>query len=415
MIAGERAAMGVGDASSPLSVSEADAIIRRTVAPAPRERVRLRQAVGRVLREEIRADRDFPPFDRVAMDGIALSSASWEAGTRRFRVAGRRPAGAEFDGACAPGDCIEVATGAALPRGCDCVVPVEALTRSDSFAEVRPGAAVAPGENVHPRGSDYRAGDLLLAEGARLAPPHLAVCAAVGKDWLSASRRPRIALVSSGDELVEVDAPVRDHQIRASNVYLIEAALASRGFPDVVRLHASDELPKVVAALAEGLATCDVAVVSGGASSGMRDHVASALEALGIEPLVRRVRQRPGMPFLFGCDARGKRVFALPGNPVASTVCAYRYLLPYLEATSGGAPREREEALLARDFRFERPLTLFLPVRLGQGSGGRLEADPRPVRGSGDFARLTESDGFLELPEEVDEFRAGTAWPLYRW
>jgi len=400
---------------SMLSVAEAEKTIYQTVFPWKTESRPLSRAVGRFLREEVRADRDFPPFDRITMDGIAIAYADYEGGARRFRIAGMQPAGAPAGALEAPGDCLEVMTGAVLPRGCDCIVPVEELGRSGETAEIKPEFRPERMQHVHRRGSDYPAGSLLIPAGTRLSAPHIAVCAAVGRGRLLVSRDPRIALVATGDELVEVGEPVAPHQVRISNVYAVEAALALHGFLDTCRFHARDEREAVKRVLAQALETFDVVVISGGVSAGKLDLVPEALEALGVQELFHKVRQRPGLPFWFGVGPGNRPVFALPGNPVSTLVCAYRYLLPYLESTLGAPPGARERALLAEDFRFEQHLTLFLPVRLERAARGEVLAYPRPVHGSGDFGGLTASDGFIELPEGQDHFPAGSLWPLYRW
>ncbi len=400
---------------SMLSVAEAETTINQTISLGQSESCPISRAVGRLLREEIRADRDFPPFDRVSMDGIAFAYADFEAGERRFRIAGMQPAGAPAGTLDASGDCLEVMTGAVLPRGCDCVVPVEEIERSGDMAEIKPEARPVRLQHVHRRGSDYPFGSLLIPAGTRLLPPHIAVCAAVGRSRLLVSREPRIALVATGDELVEVGEPVSAHQVRISNVYAVEAALAARGYRDTRRFHARDEREAVRGILSQALASFDVVVISGGVSAGKLDLVPEILEALGARELFHKVRQRPGLPFWFGIGPGNRAVFALPGNPVSTLVCAYRYLLPYLEAALGAPPGAPEHALLAEDFDFDQPLTLFLPVRLERAARGELLAHPRPIHGSGDFARLTGSDGFIELPEGGRHFPAGSLWPLYRW
>jgi len=400
---------------SMLSVAEAETTINRTASRGQAEACPVARAVGRVLREEVRADRDFPPFDRVSMDGIAFAYADYEEGVRRYRIAGMQPAGAPAGTLAASGDCLEVMTGAVLPHGCDCVVPVEEVARSGGFAEIDPGLPAARMQHVHRQGSDYAAGSLLIPEGTRLSAPHIAVCAAAGKSRVLVSREPRIALVATGDELVEVGEPVAPHQVRISNVYAVEAALASHGFLDTCRFHARDEREAVRGVLSHALETFDVIVISGGVSAGKLDLVPETLEALGVEELFHKVRQRPGLPFWFGVGPHGRAVFALPGNPVSTLVCAYRYLLPYLESSLGAPPGAHERVILAEEFRFEQRLTLFLPVRLERAARGELLAYPRPVHGSGDFARLTASDGFIELPEGQGTFPAGSLWPLWRW
>jgi len=398
-----------------VSVAEAEAIIEKTLYLAPIESRPLESAFGAVLREEILADRDFPPYDRVTMDGIAISHTAYAAGRRRFDVAGIQAAGAPPLELRAEGDCIEAMTGAVLPCGCDCVVPKEELDRRGDSVEITGGATAERWQFVHRRGSDYPKGERLLAPGVLLRAPEIGVCAAVGRASVRVSRRPSIALVATGDELVDVESVPEPHQVRTSNVYAVQAALAARGYDAVKRVHVRDEREAVERTLRELLEAFDVLVISGGVSAGRFDLIPDALERLGVAALFHKVRQRPGLPFWFGSAPGGRTVFALPGNPVSTTTCAVRYLIPFLERTQGMAAHPVERARLTEELRFDKRLTLFLPVKIEQEAGGVVEASPRPVHGSGDFVRLSESDGFVELPETRDLFEKGTVWPFYRW
>lgn len=406
-----------------ISVTEADrsilSVARAAGVRLGTEIVSLEQAAGRVLREEIVADRPLPPFDRVTMDGIAIDSRAFLAGARKFRVTGTQAAGAPRSELTNRDGCIEVMTGAMLPEGCDCVIPVEEIARQGDQAVVGDAAAVAPGYNIHATASDYEAGTILLRPGRRLGPAELAVCASAGKTTLSVARNPRIAVVSTGDELVPVDQVPKAHQIRRSNSYAVAAAAHSRGFTAIEMHHLADRREEIASFLRTALEKFDVIVTSGGVSMGRFDLLPPVLSQLGVVRKFHRVLQRPGKPFWFGAreqqGAGGAVVFGLPGNPVSTTVCTVRYLIPYLEALTGRSLETRPAAVLTDEFRFEPDLTMFLPVRISFDTDGRTLADPRPSHGSGDYARLTESDGFVELSRGRDLYEAGTAWPYYSW
>ena len=301
--------------------AEAEARIRGSLQPLPATRRPLDRLVGAVLAEAVHAERDQPPFDRVAMDGIALASAAWREGRRRYAVQGVQAAGRPPLSLGSSDNCIEVMTGAVLPAGCDAVVPVERLTLADGGAEVAADALVEPGLNVHARGSDGRAGDRLLEPGLRLGAPEAAIIASCGLADVAVRADPRIALISTGDELIEPGHAITDWQVRRSNPAALRAALAARGQTEVVDDHLPDDPTTMCDRLAAHLADRDLLVLTGGVSMGRYDHVPSVLAALGVREVLHRVAQRPGKPIWFGLGAAGQAVFGLPGNPVSPCGC----------------------------------------------------------------------------------------------
>lgn len=396
-----------------LTPAEADAAIAAVLGQVPEQELPLAQCAGRVLRREVRAERDAPPFDRVAMDGIAVAAS---AGTRRsFRIAGVQAAGSPPLTLHSTDECIEVMTGAMLPAGCDTVVPVERIRVANGSATFEDGYAPLAGQHVHRRASDARAGDLLLTPGTPLGAPEIAIAASAGLPRLAVSRLPRIAVISTGDELVEPGLPVLDHQIRRSNSHGLAAALALAGYPPGTDLHLPDDAAELQRSLARELDRHDVLVLSGGVSAGRFDHVPAALAAQGVQQVFHQVAQRPGRPLWFGIRAPGKLVFALPGNPVSVLVCLARYVIPALAAQSGARPVAERTAALARPFEFKAPLTCFLPVTLRYDRDGRTLAEPRPTGGSGDFISLAGTDGFVELPPGPAVHPMGLVVPFHHW
>lgn len=381
-----------------IAVQEADRLLARRIrlhAPAV---VPLAEAVGRVLREDVAADRDYPPYDRVAMDGIAVADEDVRGGTTRFRVAWTQAAGEPPRALPGPGRCIEIMTGAALPDGCDSVIRYEDLDLADGWATLRDGVEVKPRQNVHFRGSDREAGQPVLEAGVRLRPPDIAVLASLGKAEVRVAALPKIAVVTTGDELVAVDAPVLPHQIRQSNGPAVRAALRQHGYADVSLDHVPDDEARLRHRLDAALAEADVLVLSGGVSAGKFDLVPTLLGDLGVREVFHKIRQKPGKPLWFGTTERGQAVFGLPGNPVSALVCLYRYVLPSLDASAGRTNRSPETALLARLPRRKNDFTLFVPARR-EG----LEVHPVPSNGSGDFLSLLPSDGFAEVSADVTE------------
>jgi molybdopterin molybdotransferase len=395
--------------------AEAEALMRQSVRALPIESRPLASLPGAVLAQSVRAERDQPPFDRVTMDGIAFASQAWRAGRRTFRVAGAQAAGAPPLELNAPGDCLEAMTGAVLPHGCDCVVPVERLALHEGMATVDDDVVVEPFLNIHTRGLDCREGDLLLAKGVRLGAPELAVLASAGLPRAAVHADPRIVVVATGDELIAPDEPIAAWQIRSSNSYALRGALNLRGFQRVAEDHLPDDPAVLDDRLGSHLATHDVIVLTGGVSMGRFDHVPSALRKLGVTEVLHRVAQRPGKPLWFGIGPAGQTVFGLPGNPVSALVCLLRYVVPALLAMMRARLAISETITLGADFTVKPALTFFLPVQIERSPTLGLVAMPRPTRASGDFISLLGTDGFVELPPGPREYTAGYLAPLYRW
>jgi molybdopterin molybdotransferase len=395
--------------------AEATATILARVPPLPVEMRPLAALTGAVLAQDVHAERDQPPFDRVTMDGVAFASARHAAGVRRFRIAGVQAAGRP-PLALPDGDvCIEVMTGAMLPDGCDCVVPVERVTVLEQAVELPDSLAIEPGMNVHPRGLDARAGVWLLGQGTRLGAPELAVLASAGLPHAHVRAEPRIVIVTTGDELVDPGAPIEAWQIRRSNAHALRAALVARGFARTAEDHLPDEPGQMRERLARHLDTHDVLVLTGGVSMGRYDHVPAVLAGLGVQRFLHRIAQRPGLPLWFGIAGRGQAVFGLPGNPVSALVCLVRYVVPALLGASGASASPPEEIRLGAEFQVRPPLTFFLPVRLEAHAGEGSVAVPNPTRGSGDFVSLLGTHGFVELPPGPALYPAGHVAPFYRW
>jgi molybdopterin molybdotransferase len=312
---------------------------------------------------------------------------------------------------------VEVMTGAVLPAGADCVVPQEDTTRAGPSITVNTVAAgrLVTGHALHRRGSDHAAGDEIVPAGTRLTGREIAVAAACGLANLTVAIRPKIAVVATGDELVDVDMPVAAHQIRRSNDYALRSALLAAGYAHVERFLLSDMRHEIEHRLWHILAEFDVVLLNGGVSKGRFDYLPAVLEALGVRKIFQGVAQRPGKPLWFGISERRTPVFALPGNPVSAYTCLHRYVLPALALASGGGPLVLGRVALATAVTFHPRLAWFLPVRLASGPHAERLAVPDPSNTSGDFAGLIGTDGFVELPAGQDEFPAGYLAPFWPW
>ena len=400
-----------------ITPAEATAHVLATVRPLLPELVPLLAANGRVLRQNLLADRDFPPFDRVAMDGVALRFEALQAGQRSFPVERAQLAGQPPVPLLDPQAAIEIMTGAALPPGTDTVVRYEDLHLTETNG-IRTATVQTPppqaGHHVHRQATDGRAGELLIGRSTCLGPAEIAVAAAVGAATLAVTRLARLAVVGTGDEVVPLDQPPLPYQVRRSNAPMLQAALAAAG-ASADAFHFNDDPAALRLGLPALLASYDAVLLSGGVSKGQADFLPQVLRALGVDEVFHRVAQRPGMPFWFGRVPGGAVVFALPGNPVSTFVNYYRYVQPWLRGCQGRAAPPPRFAVLAAPVEFKPRLAYFLPVKLENAPDGRLLAHPAPTGGSGDLAGLLAADGLLELPAQPTHFAAGEAFAVWRF
>jgi molybdopterin molybdotransferase len=381
----------------------------------PIESLPLTQCVGGTLRENVYAERDTPPYDRVTMDGVAVDSAMLRKGLRRFSIQATQGAGEPALKLARGENAIEVMTGAVLPLAADCVIPVEQYDVADGFISLKSPVATTAYHNVHRRGSDSRQGMLLLASGTLLRAPEIAVAASAGMARVRVSSQPAVMVISTGDELVEPGEPIADYQVRRSNAYAVAATLRRRGFGRVGDDHVLDDENMLSDRLSLHLTTHEVLILSGGVSMGRFDLVPKVLMRLGVQEVFHNVAQRPGKPMWFGIGPQGQAVFGLPGNPVSTLVCLIRYVIPAMAEAMGTRRISTERLALAAPVTFNPPLTYFLPVAIQHDDWGRPWAEPRPPNGSGDFLSLAGTDGFVELPPGPNTYPRGFVTSVYRW
>lgn len=401
-------------AKAVLTTAEASAAILAAMPAAKIESVSLENAAGRVLRQTVIAERDQPPFDRVTMDGIAFSFTDFDSGTRSFPIQAMQAAG---DPALTldAGNCIEIMTGASLPDGADCIVPVERITVSDDVAEIEADYEAQRNQFVHARASDHSHGAELLRPGTRISPMDIAIIASCGLTEIDVSAAPRIRVISTGNELVAAGEAIEPHQIRLSNGPAMIAMLEQHGYRHSEHDHVADEPETLKHRIAEHLKEANVLILSGGVSMGKADYVPQVLAELGVEVVFHKVSQRPGKPMWFGIGPDGQTVFALPGNPVSALVCCRQYVVAALDAAACVRESAPEFASLAQAVTFNPKLTCFLPVKLVSGVGGQTLAMPVHTNTSGDFASLTGTAGYVELALDETDFPAGTGALLRRW
>jgi len=393
-----------------ITVEEAEKIILAQATDYGAEIIPFELALGRVLAENIKADRDLPPFNRVTMDGIAVNYDAIAAGISTFKIKATQAAGDEPVDIAEHDECVEIMTGAMLPASADTIVRYEDLALRAGLATLVTHE-IKRGQNIHYKGKDKKHNDLVAGIGQVITPALISMVASVGETELRVKKLPRVVIVSSGDELVEVDQIPSPYQIRRSNNYTVKAVLQQHHI-EANMLHLPDD-PEIIK---KQLKTCfenyDVVLLSGGISMGKFDYIPKALEELQVEQLLYKVQQRPGKPFWFGKHSKGPVVFAFPGNPVATFMCLHRYFLPWLNASIGKEPRPQLCAVLNNRVSFHQPLKYFIQVKLHQNEYCQLVATPVEGNGSGDFANLTDTDAFMELPAERNEFKKGEVFKI---
>jgi molybdopterin molybdotransferase len=394
-----------------ITVEEAEKLIAVNAGDYGAEIIPFEMASGRVLAENIKADRDLPPFNRVTMDGIAISYQAFKNQTNTFRIKATQAAGEPPVEIVAADECIEIMTGAALPGSVDTIIRYEDLEISNGSATISI-AEIKEGQYIHAKGIDKKQGEIILTPGQLITPAAISLIASVGETELRVKRLPRIVIISSGDELVEVAASPSPYQVRRSNSYTIQAVLKQHGL-EAGMLHMPDDPEVTRQTLQQCLQNYDVILLSGGVSMGKFDYIPQALKELQVNKVFHKVQQRPGKPFWFGRHDNGVVVFAFPGNPVAVFMCLHRYFLLWLNKTLGLSDPSPVYAVLNGSIAFKPELKYFLQVKLNFNEKGQLIATPVEGNGSGDFANLADTDAFMELPLEKDEFKKGEVYKVY--
>ena len=375
----------------------------------PIESRKLEDCIGAYLAEDLIADRDFPPFDRVTMDGIAIDYETFKKGRRSFTIESTAAAGTPQKALLDSQKCIEVMTGAIMPIDVDTVIRYEDLEIVDKTATINL-AAMNYKQNVHFKGVDISKGTVIVSQGKRMSSAEINIAAAVGKAFLKVRKMPKVVIFSTGDELVPVHQTPELHQIRRSIIYGIHATLKEWGVSADLQ-HLADDKVEMTSTISNLLQEYDLFIFTGGVSKGKFDYLPDVLEELGVKKHFHKIQQRPGKPFWFGSNAKGKKIFALPGNPVSSFVCVYMYLKFWLQK-SLAIEQETLHVKLKNDVEFRPDLVYFLEATLESQPDGTLFANAIKGNGSGDFANLVKTDGFLILPQNKSRFLANEVYPF---
>jgi molybdopterin molybdotransferase len=377
-----------------VSVAEAFRIVQACSLNLQFEEVTVLQAMGRVLAEPLVADRDFPPFFRVAMDGIAIDVDRFKGVGQEFKIEATQAAGSHQLGLLNPMNCIEVMTGAMLPQETNVVIRYEDLDIKNGTAKILLDK-IERGMNVHPRAQDAKKDEVLLTIGQKISAAEVALLASVGKSNVKVFSFPKTAVISSGDELVDITVTPEPHQIRRSNTYALQAAMKELHWESDT-FHLVDRKEEIMSSLRKILNEHDVLILSGGVSKGKFDFIPEVLEQLGVQKRFHQVSQRRENPFGLVQHRITKRLYLpLPGNPVSTFLCFYKYIKPWILACNS-VDSKPQSAVLALDVNFSPSLTYFLQVRT-ESQNGKLMAYPHVGGGSGDFANLKSVDGFFRI------------------
>lgn len=418
------------DSSPTLSFEDARHLVEEHAAqlrPRGKELVELLEGAGQVLAEPVVADRNFPPFARSMRDGFAVRAADLAQLPATLELVGEIKAGARSDAipALQPGQAAAIMTGAPAPLGADAVVMVEYTSQADG--RVRIAKSVAVGDNIAPVASEAKRGERLLAPGARLDFAAIAVAASVGRSRLLVYSEPKVAILSTGDEIVDIDVPPAPTQIRNSNTYSLAAQVQAAGGEPVLLPIAPDEPARLRELIADGLES-DLLLLAGGVSMGKYDLVEPVLAELQAEFFFTGAQIQPGKPVVFGrvpCG-RGRLArelpaaspahvyfFGLPGNPVSTMVTFELFARPVLEALAGLSPRKLAflRARLKSDIKTKTGLTRFLPAILS-GEFGNAEVELATWHGSGDVASMSRANCYIVISPDHDKIQAGEWVPI---
>ncbi len=371
----------------------------------------LKNVLNHILKDAVTADRDLPPFNRVCMDGIAIDFEKFNLGQRVFNIEGIQAAGAPQLTLNNVESCLEVMTGAVLPENATAVIPYELVNIQNEVATINTDR-VTYFQNIHLQGKDRKVGDKIIPSNTVISPSEIGVLATVGCHQVKVAKPPKVAIISTGDELVNIDEVPLPHQIRKSNVYTLYSVLQQLSITAEIR-HLYDDETSLNQEISKLLDQFDVLLFSGAVSKGKFDFLPKVLEQQGVKKFFHRVNQRPGKPFWFG-KKQHRTVFAFPGNPISTFVCCLKYFVPWYQKSMNQPINTSNYAILTETIEFNPELTYFLQVKLSNDQG-KLYATPIKGNGSGDLANLVKTDAFIELPSHQKVFKKEEAYPILKY
>ena len=368
-----------------INPNEALNLIQGLIVPQNVQKIAIQDALGLILAEDLRADRDFPPFNRAMMDGIAIKNTAF----KKWPIQDIAFAGQSQKQLGHSNAAIEIMTGAPVPIDCSSIIKIEDIVFVDiageKWAEYVGKDLLNPGQFVHAQASDCKQNDPILSSGTKIGPVEIAIAATIGKSELSVFKKPAIAIFSTGDEIVGIHEKPQAHQIRSSNSVMLESVLKSHGFSTTVA-HMKDEKSVVAKSLESALEKHEILLLSGGVSAGKKDFIPEVLAELGFKPLFHKISQKPGKPLYVGNRADGKLVFAFPGNPISTLTCFWIYFLPWLLGN-----KLIQSTIPVVNLPASNPkLDQWLPVKIKGGQAETLKNN-----GSGDLFHWKFADGLV--------------------
>jgi len=392
-----------------ISISEAQDLIVKHATSLSAESVHLDKAYNRVLAEDISADRNYPPFNRAAMDGFAFKSDDiLQKKIIGFKIVGELFAGYDFKGNVNSGECIRIMTGSSVPSGLDCIVQVELAEEKDSVVKFK-SYDVRAWQHISREGEDCKTSDIILNRGILLSPTEIAILAVLGKKEVLVTKSPRVAILSTGDELVPVGEPISPFQIRDSNAYALLAFFQQMGIEVSKREIVKDD-PTTLRESLQQVIDFDIVILSGGVSMGAADYVPAALLSLGINKVFHKIKLKPGKPLWFGKSDTGTAFFGLPGNPLSCQVCFKLFIETYIKASQGIKIVSHCKMPLLSSKKKKVQLDEYFPVKL---TSEGLEIIS--FNGSGDVTSTASSTGIALHAFDSEDLKQGDLIQYIPW
>lgn len=396
-----------------ISVAEADKILANCTWQPKVQIVPLDTAYHYILAEDLITDTDLPAFDRVTMDGIAVKFDDLYP-NKPLTIIGVQAAGAPPQSLHEPNTCLEIMTGAMLPKHADSIIPYEDITINGNQVVIN---TIPPnqGKNIHRKGIDSKQGTLVATKGTLIDSNIIGVAASIGKPTLKVYIPPKVAILSTGNELVSIDTVPQVPQLRRSNDITIQSIVQTLHCACTL-VHVQDDPEMLKHQLSMLLKEHDFIICTGAVSKGKYDYLPSSLEAVGVQPLFHKIKQRPGKPFWLGRHNEHQYVFAFPGNPVSAFLCCMRYFMPWLQRQLGhNSPIKLHWAKLTQDIQFGPALTYFMQVQVAMHEDATFHATPMQGNGSGDYINLLQANAFMELPEGKSTFQKGEVYRIWTY
>jgi molybdopterin molybdotransferase len=389
-----------------IQVEEAECLVKAHLPDWGKELLSIDgKAIG-YLGGNFYSDRNYPPYHRVMMDGIAVNYEVFFSGQRNFFIEDISPAGVKRKSLKNQMNAIEVMTGCPLPEGCNLVIPYEDVKIDNSIANVITESKRSLFDNIHAEGSDVKEGEIIALEGDPINGPLAGIAASIGISSAYFKRTPRILIISTGNELVDISVTPDDYQIRKSNSYALKKSLGLYGFDKCDLDHLEDDTEILSSHFNQAIHQYDLLIYSGGVSKGKFDFLPEVWIKNNVKKIFHGVAQKPGKPLWFGKHEESNTlIMGLPGNPVSSLVCLHRYFLNSNPIF----------VIIEEEIKSSKNLTLFQPVKLRSEKDGRLYARPIKIKNSGEFSALRGSDGFIEIPKGRDIFNEGDVFQFFSW